>query len=507
MSPRRPGRNLALGPLLALLFLFGRPAFARTDTVEWMVHESPLIVQGTVLSGRTLPGATIANDIITVKVSKTIKGTPAETITFLAEVVHGQPWDDGEYLFFLTPTRQYTTGPVFAAPGATSDKFPWVCEWRIALDEPTIDPQYDGAFHRLETADAMLSAVRHEVANPPAKPSGFIDAPITPRTPLPPDAASEVRGRVLRLLVDERLEAPVRAWIDSPEPRDRVNGVEVLGQFKSDENVARLTRLLDDAYSWPEMTIVGSDYIIDNGQGKWAGALYPVRNAAYNVLVRWHAAVPAHVVVNRPKYPVTFLPRRGIFALAGVLIVLLLLGASGVLFGRRRGAHIVAWSVGLLLAAGALWVRGAWRIDELAFTAGGNRYELATWGGAVRLLRLKDFTDPAPAAITRAVRSPVVDADWELENAGQVRTRVGHVGVTWARGFVLCAGTGQLEFVSLSLPWWMPCAVLSLPTLLVGVARLRGRRRRAQGLCPRCGYDLRASPAGCPECGWGRYVG
>jgi hypothetical protein len=56
------------------------------------------------------------------------------------------------------------------------------------------------------------------------------------------------------------------------------------------------------------------------------------------------------------------------------------------------------------------------------------------------------------------------------------------------------------------VPLWA-IALLSAvaPALWLARAHLRSRqtRRRQAGLCPGCGYDLRASPERCPECGCG----
>jgi uncharacterized OB-fold protein len=51
----------------------------------------------------------------------------------------------------------------------------------------------------------------------------------------------------------------------------------------------------------------------------------------------------------------------------------------------------------------------------------------------------------------------------------------------------------------------IPAVYLALPLSILPatwfVKRLRQRRLAGAGRCAKCGYDLRASPGRCPECG------
>ena len=52
-----------------------------------------------------------------------------------------------------------------------------------------------------------------------------------------------------------------------------------------------------------------------------------------------------------------------------------------------------------------------------------------------------------------------------------------------------------------AVPLWLP-ACLFATTSAAGLRRAaRARRRATDGLCRECGYDLRATPERCPECG------
>lgn len=80
---------------------------------------------------------------------------------------------------------------------------------------------------------------------------------------------------------------------------------------------------------------------------------------------------------------------------------------------------------------------------------------------------------------------------------------------TWEWGGVAYrrSGGGISRSRSLSVPMWMVLCVTAVLPVVMTMRVTRRARRRRNGWCGRCGYDLRASTEGCPECGEGMAAG
>jgi len=163
----------------------------------------------------------------------------------------------------------------------------------------------------------------------------------------------------------------------------------------------------------------------------------------------------------------------------------------------------------LCIALATFWLRSYTLSDQLFWNRADGRFWSYSAPGRLVLGRWRSspFDQPLPTedhaleyrhdTIAYAgnrflfMNGEIGDIDISNEFAAfawyEKRTRTGRIYSQWVSPFApLAAATAILPLT------WLTLATRS---------HLRLRRRKNLGLCPTCGYDLRASPGRCPECG------
>lgn len=179
-----------------------------------------------------------------------------------------------------------------------------------------------------------------------------------------------------------------------------------------------------------------------------------------------------------------------------------LLGLSLILSALAFAWGLCSHYIGISIGRAYVTKRGGGKLDYdlkvFHFAFGCIRYERDLMCG----LQGDEFIFAQPQStngwvITRATIGP----GW-LMPSFRAGVHFDAIGIVWGKQASGNPATKSSSLVVIRVvPLWLIALVLGLPAMVV-VGQRRARRRRSQhGRCPTCGYDLRATPQRCPECG------
>jgi hypothetical protein len=189
---------------------------------------------------------------------------------------------------------------------------------------------------------------------------------------------------------------------------------------------------------------------------------------------------------------------------------------------RRLARHaftaLSALSLLLCVAVCVLWVRSHVVVDDLLWRSlrpderclNERHLSLRSSGGGFRIaVQWGTMPRPDHLGIDPSEYGPVgfvrfTDKSMEYPPAHMQSAAATFAGFGVERGDYPPGGWPDglhLQWIGLILPYWFMVLALGPIPLLWLMRVRRAARARAAGLCPACGFDLRASPDRCPECG------
>jgi hypothetical protein len=164
---------------------------------------------------------------------------------------------------------------------------------------------------------------------------------------------------------------------------------------------------------------------------------------------------------------------------------------------RRLLSLLTLLLLALCLASVALWVRSYWVADAWGWSSGKRAAQCGLASGRLRLdtTRLLEGGGTWGGPSVEHVRYAAADDP----PTHRLPARLRNLGFAVERRREGNNYDSRLVLV----PLWLPLLLLAATTLWLArlTARARREERSKAGLCPACGYDLRATPGRCPECG------
>lgn len=167
--------------------------------------------------------------------------------------------------------------------------------------------------------------------------------------------------------------------------------------------------------------------------------------------------------------------------------------------GRILLNALTALSLVLCLATAGLWMRSYWRWDFVHWSQ--------SFRPGVETLSVSLYSSGAGIAVYLGVQRPenageADDSGWRWGSYGPSIIPYGAAVPANRWGF----GHDSLRhpighWGRIVFPIWLPATIFALLPLARGALAIRYCRRIRQGNCRFCGYDLRATPDRCPECG------
>lgn len=172
----------------------------------------------------------------------------------------------------------------------------------------------------------------------------------------------------------------------------------------------------------------------------------------------------------------------------------------------------------LIIALTALWASLFYTTKAQLISNGpGRAYFFSAQRGSLQIWTQEISPVPSPPMLVMLTRPGEIKAilgtpggsqNLFAQNFGTDQRGDSPLGFKWGRQYVRAtmypAGTA-VPFASgmrfIVVPWWLIILVGLLPSAIYAAMWIRRRRRVTTGMCAACGYDLRASPERCPECG------